>query len=99
MNRHFLDPDTLLGRVVSSKDNYEIVHLSLKEGNEVPAYKNEADIIIFVISGRVMLVSDGEYELKSPDLVELEAGREHSMVALSDCQLLIIKAGRLSRQF
>ena len=44
MEKHFLDPDTLLGRIVSSKDGYEVVHLSLKEGNEVPEYKNEAEI-------------------------------------------------------
>ena len=33
MEKHFLDPDTLLGRIVTSQDKYEVVHLSLKAGN------------------------------------------------------------------
>ena len=45
MEKHFLDPDTLLGRIVTSQDKYEIVHLSLNAGNEVPEYKNEAEIV------------------------------------------------------
>ena len=83
MEKHFLDPNTLLGRIVTSKDKYEVVHLSLKAGNEVPEYKNEAEILIFVIDEAVIL--------KSLELLEIPANVAHRMVAVKDSQVMAIK--------
>lgn len=92
MEKHFLNPDTLLGRVVSTKDKYQVVHLSLKKGNEVPDFKMDVNILIFVLSGTVRLVA-GEEEilLNAQDLVEMEPNREHMMFALKDSQIFVVK--------
>lgn len=92
MEKHFLNPDTLLGRVVSTKDKYQVVHLSLKKGNEVPDFKMDVNILIFVLSGTVRLVA-GEEEilLNAQDLVEMEPNREHMMFALEDSQIFVVK--------
>lgn len=97
MEKHFLDPDTLLGRIVSSKDGYEVVHLSLKEGNEVPEYKNEAEILIFVIEGEILLMTDEAITLKSLELVEIPSNVAHRMVAVKDSQLMAVKIKNNSR--
>lgn len=92
MEKHFLNPDTLLGRVVSTKDKYQVVHLSLKKGNEVPDFKMEVSILIFVVSGKIRLVAgEEELELTAYELVEMEPGREHKMSALEDSQIFVVK--------
>ena len=91
MEKHFLDPDTLLGRIVTSQDKYEIVHLSLKAGNEVPEYKNEAEILIFVIEGEILLMTDEAITLKSLELVEIPSNVAHRIVAVKDSQLMAVK--------
>lgn len=97
MEKHFLDPDTLLGRIVTSQDKYEIVHLSLKAGNEVPEYKNEAEILIFVIEGEILLMTDEAITLKSLELVEIPSNMAHRMVAVKDSQLMAVKIKNNSR--
>ena len=91
MEKYFLNPTTLLGRVVTSKPNYEIVHLSLKAGNEVPEYRNKANIIIFVIEGEILLSADEEIFIKERELVELPGDMEHKMIAIKDSQIMAIK--------
>ena len=97
MEKHFLAPDTLLGRIVTSKERYEVVHLSLKEGNEVPEYKNEAEILIFVIDGEISLITDEAVSLKSLELVEIPSNVEHRMVAIKDSQVMAVKIKNMSR--
>ena len=97
MEKHFLDPDTLLGRIVTSQDKYEIVHLSLKAGNEVPEYKNEAEILIFVIEGEILLMTDEAITLKSLELVEISSNVAHRIVAVKDSQLMAVKIKNNSR--
>jgi len=91
MEKHFLAPDTLLGRIVTSKERYEVVHLSLKEGNEVPEYKNEAEILIFVIDGEISLITDEAVSLKSLELAEISSNVAHRMVAVKDSQVIAVK--------
>lgn len=92
MEKHSLSPDTLLGRVVSTKEKYQIVHLSLKKGNEVPDFKMDVHILILVMSGKIRLVAgEEELELHSQDLVEVEPNREHQMFALEDSQIFVVK--------
>lgn len=91
MEKHFLNPNTLLGRIVTSKEKYEVVHLSLKAGNEVPEYKNEAEILILVIEGEVLLRTDEDTVLKSLELVEVPSNVEHKMIAVKDSQVMAVK--------
>ena len=91
MEKHFLNPNTLLGRIVTSKEKYEVVHLSLKAGNEVPEYKNEAEILILVIEGEILLRTDEDTVLKSLELVEVPSNVEHKMIAVKDSQVMAVK--------
>ena len=91
MEKHFLDPATLLGRIVTSKDKYEVVHLSLKAGNEVPEYKNEAEILIFVIEGEILLTTDEAVTIGSLELLEIPANTAHRMMAVKDSQVIAVK--------
>lgn len=92
MEKHYLSPETLLGRVVSTKEKYQVVHLSLKKGNEVPDFKMDVNILVLVMSGKVKFVAgEEEMDLQAQDLVEVDPNREHRMFALEDSQVLAIK--------
>lgn len=97
MEQFYLDPAALLGGVVVSDQYQEIVHLSLKRGNEVPEYMIDRQITIFVIEGEVALILPEEdadevhHVLSARHLVRLQPGKRHRMEAVQDCQLLIIK--------
>lgn len=97
MEQYYLDSAALLGGVVVSDEYQEIVHLSLKQGNEVPEYVIDRQITIFVIEGEVALILPEEdtgevrHVLSQRRLVRLQPGRRHRMEAMQDCQLLIIK--------
>lgn len=92
MEKHVLSPDTLLGRVVSTKENYQVVHLSLKKGNEVPDFKMNVHIVILVMSGKIRLFAgEEEMVLQAQDMVEVEPNREHKMTAVEDSQVFAIK--------
>lgn len=97
MEKYFLDPDILLGRIVTSKERYEVIHLSLKAGNEVSEYKNEADIIIFVIDGEILINTDSETELKSRELIEIPGNTTHKMTALKDSQVMAVKIMKIGK--
>lgn len=91
MNKYYIDPKTLLGRVILSEDKQEVVHLSLKKGNEVPTYQNNANIIILVLKGKMELLSDDTIILNELEMVKLESNQSHSMIALEDSQVFIVK--------
>lgn len=91
MEKHFLNPNTLLGRIVTSKGKYEVVHLSLKAGNEVPEYTNESEILIFVIEGEILLKTEEDIVLKSLELAEVPSRVEHKMIAVKDSQVMAVK--------
>ncbi|MDD7267166.1 MAG: hypothetical protein PUH12_03300 [Lachnospiraceae bacterium] len=97
MEQYYLDPTALLGGIVVSDAYQEIVHLSLKKGNEVPEYVIDRQITIFVIDGEIALIlpeadeTEVRREVSARHLVRLEPGKRHRMEALQDSQLLIIK--------
>ena len=92
MKKHFLNPNTLLGRVVAKNKRYEIVHLSLKKGNEIPEYKNSALIVIFVINGSIKLITENEEAvLNSLEMAEIASEQAHKMEAFEDSQVVAFK--------
>ena len=52
MKHYELDPKALLGGVIASDGNQEIVQLSLQKDNEIPAYETDAIILLLVLNGK-----------------------------------------------
>ena len=73
MKHYELDPKALLGGVIASDGNQEIVQLSLQKNNEIPAY--EADAII------LLLVLNGKAEIKTVDEVLQTEGCKLSVLS------------------
>lgn len=91
MEKYYLDPNILLGKVICKNENEEVVHLSLKKGNEVPEYENKARIILIVLKGEVLLTTIEEVVLKENEMVILPSQCRHKIDAVDDSQLIAIK--------
>ena len=57
MKQYTLDPKALLGGVISSDADQEIVQLSLQKDNEIPPYEADAIILLIVLNKQLTYVA------------------------------------------
>lgn len=92
MKKTTLDRDILLGGIVSENDNYQVVHMNLKTGNQTDNYSNDRDIIIFNISGKITVATEDTVEmLNSFEMLEIEKNNMHVITCLQDAQVIVVK--------
>lgn len=85
MQQHTLDPKALLGGVVSSDADQELVQLSLQKDNEIPPYQADAIILLIVLNGSAQISTSSEtLHTEGLQVVRLEPGETHSIRALED---------------
>ena len=90
MKHYELDPKALLGGVIASDGNQEIVQLSLQKDNEIPA---DAIILLLVLNGKAEIKTvDEVLETEGLQVIRLEPMEAHSIRALADnTNILVIK--------
>ncbi|WP_416190575.1 hypothetical protein [Neisseria sp. CCUG12390] len=93
MKQYTLDPNALLGGVIASDNDQEIVQLSLQKNNEIPTYETDAIILLLVLNGRAQIVTEkGTLDTQGLQVVRLEPNEAHSIRALEDgTNILVIK--------
>ena len=93
MKQYTLDPKALLGGVISSDADQEIVQLSLQKDNEIPPYEAEAIILLIVLNGSAQISTSSEtLHTEGLQIVRLEPSETHSIRALEDyTNILVIK--------
>ena len=93
MKHYELDPKALLGGVIASDGNQEIVQLSLQKNNEIPAYETDAIILLLVLNGKAEIKTvDEVLQTEGLQVIRLEPMEAHSIRALSDnTNILVIK--------
>jgi len=60
MQQYTLDPKALLGGVIHSDIDQEIVQLSLQKDNEIPDYQADAIILLLVLNGSAKIITQTE---------------------------------------
>lgn len=93
MKQYTLNPKALLGGVISSDTDQEIVQLSLQKDNEIPPYEAEAIILLIVLNGSAQISTSSEtLHTEGLQIVRIEPGETHSIRALEDyTNILVIK--------
>lgn len=92
MKKTTLDKDILLGGIVAENDNYQVVHMNLKSGNQTDNYSNDKNIIIFNISGKITVATEDTVEmLNSFEMLEIEKNNMHVITCLQDAQVIVVK--------
>lgn len=93
MKQYTIDPKTLLGGIISSDNDQEIVQLSLQKNNETPPYETDAIVLLLVLNGSAEIITtDTNIITHGLQIIRLEANETHSIKALEDAtNILIIK--------
>lgn len=93
MKHYALDPKALLGGVIASDADQELVQLSLQKDNEIPPYESDAIILLLVLNGRAQITTEqAVVETEDLQVVRLEPKEVHSIRALEDAtNILVIK--------
>ena len=86
-----------LGGILANDNQYEIVELRLRAGNEIPPYQSPATIILITLSGSAEIHSsvDGSTATLLPDrIISLAPLETHSIRATADnTHIIAIKSG------
>ena len=93
MQQYTLDPKALLGGIIHSDIDQEIVQLSLQKDNEIPDYQADAIILLLVLNGSAKIITQTEtLSTQGLQVVRLEPNETHSIRALEDhTNILVIK--------
>jgi len=87
-------PFNLEGYVLHSEEQLELVHLTLKPGENLDEHKNPFDVIFFVAEGCGILSIEGEdWELKTNDVTKVTSDKNRGWKNNTnhDLRLLVIK--------
>ncbi len=77
-------------RVLVKADGLEVLRLVLPEGKEIPAHSAPGRITVHCLEGRVAFTAiRGTVELEPGQLLYLEPGEPHSLLANEDSSLLV----------
>ena len=85
------------GRLLFESDNVDIVHLTLKTGDDIAPHSNPVDVVFFVLEGEgILTVEEERLSFKKGDCIPMKTGinRGWSNPNSSDLKLLVIKMKR-----
>ncbi len=82
-----------IGKTVFYKDErFHIILLNIPEGEELKPHSSKTDAFFVVQKGEAEFVLEGKsFHLKKGDLFSFKAKQMHSVKAISDFSMLIIK--------
>lgn len=87
-------PFDIIGHVLHTEKQLEIVHLLLKPTETLVEHKNPFDVIFFVAEGSGVLTIEGEkFELRKNDLTKITSDKNRGWKnnTNQDLRLLVIK--------
>lgn len=75
------------------EDKLQVTHLQIKSGEEVPSHKSDKTVIVVIYKGKVDFKGEEEkYTIFPGDIVRMDPNEIHSLRAIEDSDLLVIKA-------
>lgn len=78
------------GKTLVKQGSLRITQLALQKGMRLPWHDVGGAVSVQILRGRLQMVtSDGKMDLAPGALVAVDAGVQHSAVAMSDCVMLI----------
>lgn len=91
MKHHTLDPQALLGSIIASDNDQEIVQLSLQRHNEIPTYETDAIVLLLVLNGSAEITTASDMlRTAGLQIVRLEPNETHSIRALEDATTILV---------
>ncbi|WP_174615627.1 cupin domain-containing protein [Virgibacillus ihumii] len=80
------------GSKIFQEEHRQIMHIKLKEGEEIKEHDSPKHVFIFVKSGEVEFTVSGEpYIISTEKVLYMEPYERHALKALSDVSILVMK--------
>lgn len=77
---------------VLNQPKYDVVHIHMKKGEEITTHHAKVETLIVVRAGKVLfIVEDETFELTNEDILQMEPYERHSLMALEEADLLLLK--------
>lgn len=86
-------PFQLDGKIMFSKPDLEIIHLTLKPGEIIAKHINDFDVIMYFIQGEGLIETKSSSTAFLVMMAEIKSGEERGLTnkGLTDVKLLILK--------
>lgn len=74
-------------------DSQVVTHLKIKTNEEIPSHKSTMNVIVVIYEGEVEFTENEDtYNIKPGDIVQMNPNTPHSLKAISDSKLMVIKS-------
>ena len=86
------DTNTRVHNIYES-DNQVVTHLNLKAGESIPRHNSDMSVVVVIYEGEVIFTEEDEdYTIKAGDIIKFKPEVSHSLKALEDSKLMVIKS-------
>lgn len=74
-------------------DSQVVTHLNIRANEEIPSHKSTMNVIVVIYEGEVEFTENEDtYNIKPGDTVQMNPNTPHSLKAISDSKLMVIKS-------
>ncbi|OEH92334.1 hypothetical protein [Bacillus solimangrovi] len=88
------DKEKQLDKVLEFNNN-KVMHLQLKKGASIPEHNAPFNVLVVVRKGKLLFdVSGTKSELTNENFIHLTPLEKHSLEAMEDTDVLVIKIGK-----
>lgn len=75
-----------------NEDKFDLIHMHLKEGEQLTEHHAKEDVLVVVRTGKVEFDFSGEkVTLTNEDVLHMEPNEDHSVLALEETDLILLK--------
>ena len=93
MKIHKADSNIEMAEHLIEKDRQTVTHLCLKEGKELSTHSVDMSVIVVPFKGTIEFTGESGMEtIKPGTIVEMEPNEKHSLKAVEDSQLIVVKS-------
>lgn len=88
------DDNRFLPKVLTNRPGYRLVLLNLRKGQSVPEHANKDVVTVYAVTGHITFYDGATpVDLRTGEVVQIEAGVNHHLEAHEDSSLLVVAAG------
>lgn len=78
---------------IYQNDKQVVTHLNIKADQIIPTHDTSMSVVVVIYEGEVIFTEeDKEFTIKPGDIIQLDPGLAHSLKAIKDSKLMVIKS-------
>ncbi|MFO3664709.1 cupin domain-containing protein [Anaerococcus sp. ENR0831] len=78
---------------IYESDSQVVTHLNISANEKIPSHKSTMNVIVVIYEGEVEFTENEDtYNIKPGDIVQMNPNTPHSLKAIIDSKLMVIKS-------